>query len=131
MGYSAHAQVVFGLMVKKEAITVEEHVRSCEHDTDLNGNFCSVCGKPVYQTEETMLVEYGYSPNKIAYFVRSSNNDEKGILGFVLAQGSDYDPQYHTVPTPSEKLVKALKDFLIKHNIPFQENNFKTYLYLS
>lgn len=129
MGYSAYSKVVFGLIVSKDDITVETNVRSCSHDTDLNANFCSVCGQAVYETEETMLVEYGYDPNQIAYFVSSHDSDEEGILGFVIAQTEDQDTSYHVIPQPSEKMISELKKFLNEHEIEFSDNELKSYLY--
>lgn len=129
MGYSSYSRVVFGLKVSKDDLIVEEKVRSCNHNTDLNANFCSVCGQPVYEIEETMIVDEGYYPNKLGYFVSDSNRDEEGILGFVIVKTNDQDINYYAIPEPKEEMVKQLKDFLIAHDFQFEDKDLKSYLY--
>lgn len=129
MGYSAYSNAVFGLLVNKSQLTVQNQKRSCDHDTDLEGNFCSVCGEPVYIIEEEVIIDENSYRNTIDYFVSSADSDKKGILGIRIAETDDQDTNYYPIAVPNEKLVNQLKDFLNKHNIAFADKDLKVYMY--
>lgn len=129
MGYDAYSKVVFGVKVAKEDLTVEKKVRSCNHNTDLNANFCSVCGKPTYKVKKEMVIDYGYEPNEIGYFVSSPDSDEEGIVGMLLSQTGSQDTNYYDIPLPSKEMGKEIKEFLEANDFEVSDDDLRTYLY--
>ena len=126
MSYQAYSQAVFGILVSKEDITIEKKERTCNHNTDVNANFCSVCGEPVYEIEEKMIIEYGDNDNSIGYFISSDNSDEEGVLGFLLAETDSDALGYYAIPKPSQENIKKLKVFLKEHGFKFKNSDLQT-----
>lgn len=129
MGYSAYSYAVFGLKVSKNDITKETQVRNCNHNVDLQAKFCSECGKPIYQIKKERIVDHGYSPNEIGYFVSDPGNDNTGILGFVLAKTDYNSTTYLKIPLPTLEMIEQLKEFLHEHSIEYNEEELNSYLY--
>jgi hypothetical protein len=60
MSYTIFHTVAIGYTISQEKNIIEKEVRTCNHDTDISKNFCSVCGEHIYETVEELIL----SPEK-------------------------------------------------------------------
>ena len=129
MGYEAYSYVVYGKEVEEDEITISQSIRNCSHQTDLSMKFCGECGKPVYKEIEEVLLESGWTANKLAFF-KSSSDTTNGIVGYLLNKTNSQDCSYHPIIEPSPEMTKSiLLFFKEKLDIEMEEDDLKKYVY--